>query len=369
MRIVGKNFNLTNGSFFLVIESEENGRKNQTPYAIDVNHPKYDLLKEAFVKDDAEKFIDYLQAKSKEQVLVKKYVDGSGIVVGTNGITYNGEEVKLTYVRRILDMKNAKLPIDPMIKFLENLLKNPSNRSREELPDFMENKNLPITEDGCFLAYKAVRPNYWSKASGSLKLTSGETDAGGHINNSVGQSIRCERGEVDDERGNECSHGLHVGGLAYSGPGGFYHNEGDKVVIVKVNPADVVSVPKDHNAQKVRVAAYEVIGEYVQALPNEVARNDNYNQSIDEDDEWEDWDDDEEEDDYEADEIEEGDLVSFDYQSKAGGPIERRYVGVENVDYGHIEGYVLKQDPSYDIGEEFRRFMTSKITNVTYNNV
>jgi hypothetical protein len=39
-------------------------------------------------------------------------------------------------------------------------------------------------------------------------------------------------------------------------------NSGDRIVIVKVNPADVVSVPKDCSYQKVRTCRYEVVGEY-----------------------------------------------------------------------------------------------------------
>jgi hypothetical protein len=40
------------------------------------------------------------------------------------------------------------------------------------------------------------------------------------------------------------------------------HAGGDKIVIVKINPQDVVSVPLDENCQKVRVCFYEVVAEY-----------------------------------------------------------------------------------------------------------
>ena len=63
-----------------------------------------------------------------------------------------------------------------------------------------------------------------------------------------------------------CSSGLHVGSLSYSGPGGWYNSGDDKIVIVKVNPADAVSVPSDHGASKLRVCKYEVIGEYEKDL-------------------------------------------------------------------------------------------------------
>jgi hypothetical protein len=57
-----------------------------------------------------------------------------------------------------------------------------------------------------------------------------------------------------------------VGGLGYSGKGGWYHSSGDRVMIVKVNPADAVSVPSDHEFQKLRVCKYIVIGESDQVL-------------------------------------------------------------------------------------------------------
>ena len=39
-------------------------------------------------------------------------------------------------------------------------------------------------------------------------------------------------------------------------------SSGDRVVIVKVNPKDVVSVPTDCECQKVRTCEYQVIADY-----------------------------------------------------------------------------------------------------------
>ena len=147
-------------------------------------------------------------------------------------------------------------PFQPMIKFLGNILENPSNRAVQELYSFLEHKNLPITEDGCFLAYKAVDKNYMDKYSGT-------------IDNSVGQSVTMQRRKVDDNCNNGCSDGLHVGALDYVES---YRNEGneDKVVIVKVNPQDVVSVPTDSECQKVRCCSYEVVADYTGPLKEQV---------------------------------------------------------------------------------------------------
>ena len=69
------------------------------------------------------------------------------------------------------------------------------------------------------------------------------------------------RSKVDDDRDRGCSNGLHAGALNYvAGYGSVEAN--DKIVIVKINPADVVSVPSDCNYEKLRTCRYEVVGEY-----------------------------------------------------------------------------------------------------------
>lgn len=52
---------------------------------------------------------------------------------------------------------------------------------------------------------------------------------------------------------------VHVGALDYIKS---YGHQGDVVLLVKVNPRDAVSVPSDHNAQKLRVCRYEVLSVY-----------------------------------------------------------------------------------------------------------
>ena len=42
---------------------------------------------------------------------------------------------------------------------------------------------------------------------------------------------------------------------------------GDNIVIVKINPEDVVSVPSDCNCEKLRTCKYEVVGLYQGELP------------------------------------------------------------------------------------------------------
>ena len=53
-----------------------------------------------------------------------------------------------------------------------------------------------------------------------------------------------------------CSYGLH-----FCSEGYLRHFGGDRVVILKINPRDVVSIPTDYNNTKGRCCRYEVIGE------------------------------------------------------------------------------------------------------------
>jgi hypothetical protein len=133
--------------------------------------------------------------------------------------------------------------VAPLVEFMHNLMKNPSKRAVDELYGFLEKNSLPITPDGCFLAYKRVRGDYKDCYTGTM-------------DNSVGKVVEMERNMVDDNRDNTCSTGLHFCSHSYLASFG-----GERTVIVKVNPADVVSIPSDYNNAKGRACSYEVIGE------------------------------------------------------------------------------------------------------------
>ena len=144
---------------------------------------------------------------------------------------------------RLIQMYQEGFSIEPMINFMENLMQNPSKRAVTELYGFLEKGALPITPDGSFLAYKKVREDYKDCHTGSM-------------DNSVGQIVEMERNQVDDDKDRTCSTGLHFCSQSY-----LNHFGGDRTVILKINPRDVVSIPSDYNDAKGRACRYEVIGE------------------------------------------------------------------------------------------------------------
>lgn len=163
---------------------------------------------------------------------------------------FSDMEVELSdaITQKILKMNAQGFTCKPLANFLANLYKNPSPVAISELYLFIEACELPITEDGEFIAYKIVRDDYKDIYTGKM-------------DNSVGQVVQMPRGLVDDNRNNTCSRGLHFCSkdyLAHYGSGG---RGNDRCLLVKINPADVVSIPSDYNNAKGRAWRYEVVGE------------------------------------------------------------------------------------------------------------
>jgi hypothetical protein len=149
------------------------------------------------------------------------------------------------------------LPFEPLVKFLENLMQNPSHRAVNELYDFLEAGELPITEDGHFLAFKNVRSNYMDIHSGTFR-------------NQVGDVCEMLRNKVDEDKDRTCSYGLHFCSIAYLPH--FSDSDGGHTMIVKINPKDVVAIPADYNNTKGRTCKYEVVAEYKEDWRSKIDR-------------------------------------------------------------------------------------------------
>lgn len=184
---------------------------------------------------------------SKKKAIVSAFSkDGSDVRIEDDKIFYKNKEVHGSLIRRVLSMLKNGFDVSRHVLFLENLMQNPSSTSINELWDFMEKNDLPISEDGCLLAYKKVRQNFKDIYSGTM-------------DNSPGKFVEMPRNEVDDDRNNECSHGLHFCSYGYLNHYG--SRDSSKVVMVKINPKDVVSFPRDYDLAKGRCAKYFVVEE------------------------------------------------------------------------------------------------------------
>ena len=211
------------------------GNKSHT---ISSTHITYNKVLEAIKANDWDVIPDIIEPKK----VVLNYGAGNVSIQGDT-LFWKNKELNTGLATRMIQMLQEGFPIEPMVAFMENLYQNPSHRAVTELYGFLEKNNLPITPDGHFLAYKKVRANYFDVHSGTM-------------DNSVGNVVEMERHEVNDNKDQTCSTGLHFCGMSYLNSFG-----GERTVIVKVNPRDVVSIPSDYNEAKGRACRYEVIGE------------------------------------------------------------------------------------------------------------
>lgn len=223
-------------------------------YTASSTHPNYGEILNAIKEGEPEEvMLDLLDTKKA----ITTYI-GKEIMIENGVLLYRGKELRNSLTVKILRMMDEGFDIEPMLNFLVNLRANPSNSAQEELMLFMEANDMPLTPEGYFLSYKSVREDFKDFHSGKF-------------DNSIGAVCEMERTDVDDRRNVTCSHGLHIGAKEYAGTfGGSGH-----LMIVKVNPKDVVSIPYDYNNMKGRVCRYEVIGE----VPRAKDGPDKYNQS------------------------------------------------------------------------------------------
>lgn len=171
-------------------------------------------------------------------------------------LRWDGDTVDNALSRHILRlMKSGDQTFTSLVAFMERLAANPSQRSRIHLWSWLHAADFTITPDGVILGYKGVRDvadNRSVHAGVEDVLVNGVAHRG-HIPNPAGAVVEISRSLVDDDRGIGCSVGLHVGTHDFAS--GF----GQKLLRVLVDPADVVSVPKDAFCQKMRVSRYTVL--------------------------------------------------------------------------------------------------------------
>jgi hypothetical protein len=219
------------------------------PFVVDRTTRTFKLLVEALKQEpvDTEKVSTILAGYGAELAVMKQENKGR-VEITRRAVLFNGAPVNEALTRRILDISEVGLPVDPWIAFVENLYSNPAEHARNELYLWLEKADLPLTEDGCFLAYKRVSSTFKDLHTGTF-------------DNSPGTVVTMPGGRpaVDPIRDNVCSRGLHFCSKEYLPH--FGSTYGDKVVLVKINPADVVSIPSDYDNTKGRTWRYEVVRE------------------------------------------------------------------------------------------------------------
>ena len=137
---------------------------------------------------------------------------------------------------------NSTIGMENFLRRIGTVIKD-RGHSVEDLLKFLERGDLPIADDGSFVAYKILRKQ-------------GDHFVDCHtrkVPQRVGSYVHMDISLVDPNRRNECSNGLHVARRGYIGQ---FH--GDVCTLIKVNPEDVIAVP-EYDANKMRVCGYHII--------------------------------------------------------------------------------------------------------------
>lgn len=225
---------------------------------------------------------------------IKYFIDNSEglFMISDNGNIFHkdNEEIPVPKAlgKTIMTYCENGFPIESLAAFWVKLSKNPDPVSREQFYAWLEKNEITVNDDGDAILYKAVRkyqhtgkvvhfgqPGWTIDSQGVLLDVNGDpvTEVvlrndvcdveyvdihSGTFNNTPGMKVTMPRELCDSAVYRHCSTGLHCSTLSYAQSFG---NLGDVVILVKVNPANVVSVPND-NFEKIRVCEYDVLGVY-----------------------------------------------------------------------------------------------------------
>lgn len=254
------------------------------PVTISPAHEAWDQFKQALLIGNP----DDLTEPLARELLIKHakaatWVGGtdSSISVGLYGVTINGEPFEGPLADALSKMSSEKneddgVYLQALARFLEKANANPSIENANVLYKWVLNEGLTITPDGDFIGYKAVETNKIDNPDGyvfpeGVPIRSSTRDGGGTVNgvdfpkyvpNFVGALVQMPRDKVDSNGNTECSVGLHVGTYKYAANGPMRCNI---IMLVKVNPANVVAVSRDYQFQKIRCCEYLVVRDHVES--------------------------------------------------------------------------------------------------------
>jgi len=226
------------------------------PHLFDSTHPEYEGLVESVKVGDTASFLQLITVGT----LIENWSEGS--FEFRDGLLYfEDEEIADQPTDRIIGLIRNGWSVGPMLAYLSNLYENVSRRAVQESYTWCSHKGLPITEDGMLIGYKGIAvyngPDCLDKNGLALRDGDGvDKYTGRSYRNNVGDKPSMKRRTVCDDMTQGCAEGLHVGTYDYAcgwaGPHG-------RVILVKFNPKDIVSVPSCCEFQKLRTCDYEVM--------------------------------------------------------------------------------------------------------------
>jgi hypothetical protein len=180
------------------------------------------------------------------------------VSVSGGSVFFDGDEVHSSITKHILrSLDEGTDSYVPYVRFLDKLARNPQQHSREQLYEWLDRHSFTITQEGDFVAYKGVartEDGKFQSLNGGRAAVNG-VEQTGRITQDVGDVVTMPRSAVQHDPATGCSTGLHAGTYEYAK--GYASN--GALLRVHVDPQDVVSVPTDSYAQKLRVSRYRIV--------------------------------------------------------------------------------------------------------------
>lgn len=185
--------------------------------------------------------VDLLQAISKDSVFITdKQIFLNGVPV--NIIHEELVDDVLSIYNILMQTNKAKTNFKHLEPFIRKVMQNSFITDKKQLADYLANDDFEITEDGYLLAYKSVQSNLTSHYDGKTK-------------HDVGTIVEVKN--YDCNANNLCSTGLHFATKSYISR--MYDYDDSIIVLVKIDPADIIAIPKEADNTKGRCIKYEVV--------------------------------------------------------------------------------------------------------------
>lgn len=185
------------------------------------------------------------------------YMSMGRVSITDAGVSFLGEIISTYMAERILRHHHEGVDVAPMLAFMDMVMDHPVAGIQNDIFKWCEKGDMPFTAEGHIIAYKKVREDYRSYHA---------SPDGSHLLHTIGEYVEMERSAVDPRRDNTCSTGLHF--CSYDYLNKYQGANTGRILILAINPQDVIAIPTDYNQTKGRACRYKVIGE----LPQEAAQ-------------------------------------------------------------------------------------------------
>jgi hypothetical protein len=215
---------------------------------------KYNKVLELIRQDDEDAIVKLFDVVTQVSTKLGVTITKEGLVTYVNN-EGQVEQLPPSLNKTLVAMyEQDESSITPLILFWEKVRLNPSYRVNRCLFDFIEANNVVLNEKGNLILYKIVART--NDPEVFLDLYTRKVEQRFNV------EIRMPRNAVDDNIDNLCSYGYHAACWQYLPHYGSALSGKDAILLVEVDPVDIVAIPRDYNNSKIRTCAYTPLSEY-----------------------------------------------------------------------------------------------------------